>query len=849
MSEREEQTHPRIWQGRFISLAVFALYVVLTIMMTWPLAAQLSTHAAGSGNDMWIYHWGNWWARKVLTEGGKLYWTSYMFYPQGVSLTWYAFSWLNTAIWLPLQALIGALAAYNITVLLAYLLSAYTAYLLARELTGSYLAAFIAGLVFAFYPVHNAYCNHLSFLSFQWMPLCALYLIRIGRRGRLRDGFGAGVSFAMCALSGERLLLLTVLWAALWLIYGLVFERHVWNRKTVKALLLAVVTCVLIAGPLLAPLVMGFFDPETSQDLTASTPGEKRTDLLAYFVPSRYHPLLSQKTVFKKLYRRLIHFGGHSTAIGYGASALIGWAVWRRWREARPWVFTALIPVLLALGSTLQVNGRELIPLPYKLLTYTPLSAAVRNPERFNIIVTLPVSALVGIGVSDLLDRLRARPAAQGALAVGISLVVLFEYLAVPFPMTRPIQSAFYEQLREEPGEFAVVDFPIGFHSHNKWYVYAQTLHGRPIVEGNVARVPAGAHSFIESVPVLSVARSSTPEEGALDDVTRQLNPLAEVGVRYVLIHKYRAGADETLRWREWFAFQPYYEDEYLLVFRTAPRYGEDFQFTTELGDGIGVMDTGVSTREVVQGGSVDVKAVWGSEDAPRQDWMVCLALVDSTGQEVQREDFELFPGRPTSEWGQSAVVRARWTLRVDPYIPAGGTYAMKLSLVNPETGERLGEPIELGRLDVQAIERAFEMPEVETESEAVFGEELRLLGYDMRRESDRVKITLHWQALRRMDVAYKFFMHVVDPESGRLIAQTDVMPYGWTYPTFWWEAGEVVSDEITLSLADVPRGTYRLEIGVYDPDSGERLPLTDGRGSNQPADRFFLSEMMEVTE
>lgn len=846
MSGQKGQPRSKVWENRLISLAVLALYTAVSIAMTWPLAAQLSTHAAGSGNDMWIYHWGNWWARKVLTEGGKLYWTPYMFYPRGVSLTWYAFSWLNTAIWLPLQALIGALAAHNITVLLAYLLSAYTAYLLARELTGSYLAAFIAGLVFAFYPVHNAYRNHLSFLSFQWMPLCALYLIRIGRQGRLRDGWRAGVSFALCALSGERLLLLTVLWAVLWLICSLVFERHIWNRKTVMALLLAVVTCVLIAGPLLAPLVTGFFDPEISQDLMASTPGEKRTDLLSYFVPSRYHPLLSQKTVFKKLYKRLIHFGGHATAVGYSASVLIGWAVWKRWREARPWAFAALVPALLALGSTLQINGRELVALPYRLLAYTPLSAAVRNPERFNIIVTLPVSVLVGMGVSDLLDRLRARPTAQSALAVGISLVVLFEYLAVPFPMTRPIQSAFYEQLREEPGEFAVVDFPIGFHSHNKWYVYAQTLHGRPMVEGNVARVPADAHSFIESVPILSVAQGSTPEEGALADVTRQLDPLAEVGVRYVLIHKYRSGADEALRWREWFAFRPYYEDEYLLVFRTAPRHGQDFQFLRELTDHIGVISATLSTETVSQGGLLETGVVWGTWGTPTRNWKARLALVGPAGREALKQSFEPCSGWPTMGWGRDAVAQGRFRLQVDPFL-AGGTYTVTIELVDAATGIRAGDPLELGQVEVKTIERVFEVPEVEVERDAIFGGLLRLLGYDLRRADEQILLKLHWRTVERMAVSYKFFVHVVDPTSGRLVAQADVMPYDWTYPTTWWETGEIVSDEVAVSLADVAPGIYRMEIGIYDPDSGERLPLTGGRMVQEPSDRLILPETVEV--
>jgi len=839
MSGREEQTQQQVWKKRLIPLAVFTLYAVLTIAMTWPLAAQMSTHAAGSGNDMWIYHWGNWWARKVLTEGGRLYWTPYMFYPQGVSLTWYAFSWLNTAIWLPLQAPIGALAAHNFTLLLIYLLSAFTAYLLAREVTGSHLAAFVAGLVFAFYPAHNAYRTHLNFFSVQWVPLCALFIVRIERRGRLWDGLGAGLSFALCGLSGERLLLLAAFWAALWLAYKLVFERHNWSRKTARALLLAIVTCVLIAGPLLAPLVVGFFDPEISQNLTAPTPQEKRTDLLAYFLPSRYHPLISQKTIFKKLYKRVVNFWERSAAIGYGALALMAWAVWKRWRETRPWVFTALISALLALGSTLEFNGRELIPLPYKLLTYTPLSAAVRNPERFNIVLALPVAVLVAIGVSDLIHRLRAHFVAQRTLFAGISLLILFEYLIVPFSTTRPVQSAFYEQLSQEPGEFAVVDFPIGFHSHNKWYLYAQTLHGRPTVEGNVARVPSGAHSFIESVPLLSAARVSPPGEGELRDVTRQLGPLAEVGVRYVLIHKYRAGEDKVSRWREWFFFQPYYEDGRLLVFRTAPRYGEDFRFATELGDGIGILDAGVSTHELGQGGSLDVEAVWGTRDAPRRDWMARLELVDPTGQEVQTEDAKPFPGWPTSEWGQSAVARGHWTLQADPHIP-DGAYTVTLSLIDSMTGERAGEPLQLGQVSVQATERVFEMPEVETESEAVFGGELRLLGYDLHQGNDQAKVTLHWQALQRMDQAYKFFVHVVDPKNERLVAQADVMPRNWTYPTTWWEAEEFVSDEIRLSLEEVPPGVYKLYVGIYEVEGG-RLPVSLG------GDRYMLEDEIAI--
>jgi hypothetical protein len=184
--------------------------------------------------------------------------------------------------------------------------------------------------------------------------------------------------------------------------------------------------------------------------------------------------------------------------------------------------------------------------------------------------------------------------------------------------------------------------------------------------------------------------------------------------------------------------------------------------------------------------------------------------------------------------------------LQVDPFAE-GGVYTVTVGLLDPVTGVKAGEPLVVGQVEVQTVERVFETLEMEVESEAVFGALLRLLGYDLRQADDQVIMTLHWQALRRMDTAYKFFVHLVNPETGELVAQVDVMPYNWTYPTTWWEAGEIVSDEIAISLAGVPPGTYRLEIGVYPPDSGIRLPLTSGREPQQPPDRFVLPEAVEV--
>ena len=59
-------------------------------------------------------------------------------------------------------------------------------------------------------------------------------------------------------------------------------------------------------------------------------------------------------------------------------------------------------------------------------------------------------------------------------------------------------------------------------------------------------------------------------------------------------------------------------------------------------------------------------------------------------------------------------------------------------------------------------------------------------------------------------------------------MSQDDHVPADNLRPTSGWRPGEVVSDPVQLSLPlDLPPGEYRINVGVYDPDSGERLPLT----------------------
>ena len=62
------------------------------------------------------------------------------------------------------------------------------------------------------------------------------------------------------------------------------------------------------------------------------------------------------------------------------------------------------------------------------------------------------------------------------------------------------------------------------------------------------------------------------------------------------------------------------------------------------------------------------------------------------------------------------------------------------------------------------------------------------------------------------------------------------------TRPTTGWAAGEVIVDPYEIPVhPDAPPGRYVIEIGMYDPVTGERLPAFDGDGNPLEQNRILL--------
>ncbi len=87
------------------------------------------------------------------------------------------------------------------------------------------------------------------------------------------------------------------------------------------------------------------------------------------------------------------------------------------------------------------------------------------------------------------------------------------------------------------------------------------------------------------------------------------------------------------------------------------------------------------------------------------------------------------------------------------------------------------------------------------------------------------------WSGTQPVVGDYTIFVHLTD-DQGTLIAQGDEPPRDGYWPTSHWQPDESVSSQHNLALPeDLPPGDYTLLIGMYDPESGQRLAIrsTDG--------------------
>lgn len=247
----------------------------------------------------------------------------------------------------------------------------------------------------------------------------------------------------------------------------------------------------------------------------------------------------------------------------------------------------------------------------------------------------------------------------------------------------------------------------------------------------------------------------------------------------------------------------------------------------------------------------------WRARQPLATDVQVKVELVDARGA-VVAEDV-VAPSRadfPTSVWQPGDLVRTPIRLSLPTNLDSHD-YRLRVGLMDAQGAPVPGrsgwwpvshDMVDVGRAEVTPWPLETRVPETDHALDATFGS-IHLRGYALGGQAQPGKdltLTLIWQATDPSPDSLKVFAHLLDSD-GKPVAQSDGIPVGGNRPTDGWRRDEVIKDERRLRLPDnLAPGTYRLGVGLYHADGGQRVPVTRD-GQPQPNDLLKLDTTVRV--
>ncbi len=567
-------------------------YFILAILFTYPLVLHLDTHQPGHGGDDPAQTWSIWWVRYALFAiGANPLTTDYLFYPIGINLVAYTPVFLNGILSIPLQFAVGVVPAQNLLVYFALVAGGYGTYLFTRAVlvhlrqgSASQIdrAAALAGAFYALGAWHLNYAvaGHFMLLNNHWIPFYALYLIRWRKHG-WKNGARAGFFLVLNAWTELTFVVFLAILTTLYFGFRISdFGRRITNYehlplRAVQGLRITnFISLTLVSAIGISPLALNI-----GQDLQRYgyylAQGVGRVQVfsaepISFFVPSSAHPTWGAWASALTNANTSYAFIGYATLL----LALVGLFTHR---AARVWGALALCFALLMLGATLIIGEQSTgIPLPFAILRGIPFVNANRYPVRFNVMLALALAPLIALGAARLL---RARPAALVALAA----LLAFEQLVLPLPLTDMRVPAIFQTLRDEPGDFAILELPLGWRGSISMLgklddraQFFQTVHHKRLLGGITSRTPRFKMQYFVEAPV--VAALIALAEGREVDVVRrardrELAPavLRFFNVRYVDVNRALTDAAVLEYARDVFPMTEIYRDEARILYRIAP--------------------------------------------------------------------------------------------------------------------------------------------------------------------------------------------------------------------------------------------------------------------------------------
>jgi len=260
------------------SFLALGLFLLLTLLMTYPLVLHMGTHVRDHGDPLlnaWILAWNN---RQTVRLDLGGWFEANIYHPHHDTLAYSEHLFPQGIAALPVRLLSGnPILAYNVVLLLGFVTSAFGMFLLARRLTGHFLGSASAGFIYAFSPFMIAHLFQLQVVTAGGIPLVFLFLIRLFDHGKWKDLFLFSLFFILQSLAnGYYALYLSVMTGLFLLI--MIFVRGKWKQARFWS---QIAVFVLLAAACLGPFLYRYARVNSMLGLERGISGARLTSYLA----------------------------------------------------------------------------------------------------------------------------------------------------------------------------------------------------------------------------------------------------------------------------------------------------------------------------------------------------------------------------------------------------------------------------------------------------------------------------------------------------------------------------------------------------------------------------------------
>lgn len=539
---------------------IFIAYAILTIIFTYPVF--FTNTQIPAGGDAYFYLWDLWWFRKALLNFSNPYFTPYLFHPTGLNLAFSATTPFNALLSIPLQSIFGLIITYNILFLISFLISGYGTYKLTKYLTGNSQAAFIAGLIFMFSPYHFAHSlGHLNLMTIEWIPFYVLYFLKTLNEKNVKNAIYSAFFLLLVALSEYTYLIYLSAFTILFMLYHFhVDKKYLFNRNLIKRLF--------IMGGIFGSLFFPFAYPLLKELATSKSNSmyiggfvTYSADILGFLLPSELHPILGH--FGSQFYQNFTGNPAEYTVFaGYTVLILATIAFLKvKTKEVKFWVISTIIFFIFSLGPILHINGiirgniegvNYAIALPYAIIMRIPIISLARAPSRLDVLVMLNLSVLAAYGLNYIFTKIENKTfgniSTNNYFTIIFAALILFEFLAIPFPMASAKVPEFYNSLSNDSDNYAIFEIPdLGVHLAFPEYMYYQTVHEKKIITG-YTHVPESCMKFTENTPLISnlyfmynsPKTFKTIHNDILNQDIKEIGPsvLNYYNIKYIILHE-----------------------------------------------------------------------------------------------------------------------------------------------------------------------------------------------------------------------------------------------------------------------------------------------------------------------